>query len=78
MPRPAERADIVKKSQDDSGHFGIERIVSVVATEYSWNGMDEQLRRYVRSCNTRARVRAPFVQRGMFYRWSVCLAGSFP
>ena len=46
------------------------------------------MRLYVRSCDTCARVKASFVPRdiplhplptmGMFYRWSVDLAGPFP
>ena len=34
VPRPAERTDIVRKSHDDSGHFGITRTSSRVHTEY--------------------------------------------
>ena len=34
VPRPAERSDIVRKSHDDSGHFGIKRTTSLVNTEY--------------------------------------------
>ena len=30
---PAERTDIVRKSHDDSGHFGIKRTKSLVDTE---------------------------------------------
>ena len=34
VPRPAERSDIVRKSHDDSGHFGIKRTSSLDDTEY--------------------------------------------
>ena len=34
VPRPAERADIVRKSHDDSRHFGIKRTTSLVDIEY--------------------------------------------
>ena len=50
--------------------------------------MSEQVWQFVRSCDTCARIMAPFVPRdvvlhllpimGMFYRWSVDLAGQFP
>ena len=88
VPRPAERTDIVRKSHDDSGHFGIKRTTSLVDTEYWWHGMYEQERLYVRRCDLCARINASFVPRdvvlhplpimGMFYRWSVDLAGPFP
>ena len=87
VPRPAERADIVKKSHEDSGHFGIKCRVSLVATRYSWHGMYEQVRWSVRGCETSAGVKAcfvscdinlhPLVIMGMFYRWSVDLVGLF-
>ena len=32
VPRPAERTDIVRKSHDDSGHFGIKQTSSLVDT----------------------------------------------
>ena len=60
----------------------------MVDTEYWWHGMYEQVRLYVRSCDFCARVKASFVPgdvtlhsppiMGMFYRWSVDLAGPFP
>ena len=78
VSRPVERTDIVKKSHDDSGHFGIKRTASLVDTEYWWHGMFEQVRLYVCSCDSCARVKASFVPgdvvlhplpiMGMFYR----------
>ena len=34
VPRPSERADIIKRSHDDAGHFGIKRTVFLFAIEY--------------------------------------------
>ena len=76
--RPPKRADIVKKSHDDSGHFGIKRTASLVNAEYWWHEMYKQVRLYSRSYDTCARVKASFVPwdvvmhplpiMGMFYR----------
>ena len=78
VPRPAEKTDIVKKSHDDGGHFGIEQTTSLVDTEYSWHVMYKQVRLYVRRRHSCAKANASFVPRdvmlpplpimGMFYR----------
>ena len=60
----------------------------MVDTGYWWHRMYEQVRLYVRSCDTYAKVKASRVSQDvvlhpipimcMFYRWSVDLAGPFP
>ena len=63
VPRPAERTDIVRKSHDDSGHFGIKRTTSLDDTEYWWHGMYEHVRLHVRSYDTCAKIKVSFVPR---------------
>ena len=47
VPRPAERSDIVRKSHNDSWHFGIKRTTSLVDTQYWWHGMYKHVRLFV-------------------------------
>ena len=87
MPWLGERGDIVRMLHDNSRHFGIKRSASVVVTEYWWDGMYGQVRRYVRSCDTCARAKASFIPQdiqlhplpfmGMIYRRYVELMGPF-
>ncbi|GIL83832.1 hypothetical protein Vretifemale_12544, partial [Volvox reticuliferus] len=87
VPRPAERTDIIKRTHEDTGHFGVRRTTGLILTSYWWRGMSEDVAAVVRHCSACDRVSASFNSRapelnplpisGLFYRWGVDLCGPF-
>ncbi|XRB11143.1 reverse transcriptase [Pseudoscourfieldia marina] len=91
VPKPSERAELVRRAHEDTGHFGVRRTAGMLARQYYWQGMVGQVERHIRQCAACARAKArpqrgavlegqklqPLPIRGLFYRWQVDLAGPF-
>jgi site-specific DNA-cytosine methylase len=89
VPQPTDRETLVVNLHETCGHFGQKRTYSLVAAGYWWHGMRTQVNRVVQMCTTCDRVKAHFDKAsspqlqslpimGMFYRWSLDLAGPLP
>ncbi|GIL92187.1 hypothetical protein Vretifemale_19732, partial [Volvox reticuliferus] len=87
VPRPTERTEVIKKTHEDTGHFGVRRTLGLLLTSYWWRGMAEDVATVVRHCaacdrvNTTFSAQAPTLSSlpvcGLFYRWGVDLCGPF-
>jgi hypothetical protein len=83
VPEPHLRANLIRATHLDTGHFGIKKTYSLLEPVYIWAGMYEQVRFEVRACAACDRVKASFEVRdtvlkplpimGLFYRWGVDL-----
>jgi hypothetical protein len=87
VPKPSERAQLVARMHEQSGHFGIRRTLFLLAQHYWWQGMGVVVRTMLQRCvvcgQARATFRAaspelhPLPIMGLMYRWGVDLAGPF-
>jgi hypothetical protein len=83
VPEPHLRANLIRATHLDTGHYGIKKTYSLLEPVYVWAGMYEQVRFEVRACAACDRVKASFEVRdtvlkplpimGLFYRWGVDL-----
>jgi hypothetical protein len=83
VPEPHLRANLIRATHLDIGHFGIKKTYSLFEPVYIWAGMYEQVRFKVRACAACDRVKASFEVRdmvlkplpimGLFFRWGVDL-----
>jgi hypothetical protein len=83
VPKPHLRANLIRATHLDTGHYGIKKTYSLLEPVYVWAGMYEQVRFEVRACAACDRVKANFEVRdtvlkplpimGLFYRWGVDL-----
>jgi hypothetical protein len=83
VPEPHLRANLIRATHLDNGHYGIKKTYSLLEPVYVWAGMYEQVRFEVRACAVCDRVKASFEVRdtilkplsimGLFYRWGVDL-----
>jgi hypothetical protein len=83
VPEPHLRANLIRATHLDTGHFGIKKTYSLLEPVYIWAGMYEQARFEVRDCAACDRVKASFKVRdtvlkplsimGLFFRWGVDL-----
>ena len=88
VPTPGERAGIIALYHEQLGHFGILRTYDMVKQQCWWRGMKKDVADWCRQCQPCSRVKAAFTSRqpvlhplpimGLFYRWSVDLAGDLP
>jgi hypothetical protein len=88
VPRPFERHDLMSRVHEEMGHFGVKRTISLVRQSFWWDGMYRQIADFVRACPLCDRVKTAFSAKspvlhplpimGMFYRWSLDLAGPLP
>jgi hypothetical protein len=79
VPEPHLRANLIRATHLDTGHFGIKETNSLLEPVYIWAGMYEQVRFEVRACAACDRVKASFEVRdtvlkplpimGLIYRW---------
>ena len=88
IPPPDQRADIVKTTHTQCGHWGERRSTHLVRTSYWWRGLDDDVSKCVKECEACARSsRATFSTQtgalqplpieGMSYRWGMDLCGPF-
>jgi hypothetical protein len=85
VPEPHLRANLIRTTHLDTGHFGIKKTYSLLKPVYTWACMHEQVRFEVRACAACDRVKASFEVRdtvlkplpimglSRFYRWGVDL-----
>ena len=89
VPPPEERGPLIRHLHRRCGHFGQKRTLSLLRNMYWWPGLDLQVRHEVRSCSLCDQVKSgmhhadPAILHslpimGMFYRWSLDMAGPFP
>ena len=57
VPSPLERAGIIRKWHNSTGHFGVRRTLHLVALSHWWYGMSEDVSMEVRRCPECDRVR---------------------
>lgn len=87
VPPPDARLQLVRDAHAQ-GHFGRDRTVSLLRSEYWWSGMAAQVAEFVRGCIVCDLARArplpqppelqPLPIKGPFYRWGVDLTGPLP
>ena len=87
-PAPGERQAIINYTHAACGHFGCRRTESLLLTSYWWARMRQDVEQVLSRCEVCDRARqtfnkptailSPLVIRGLYYRWSVDLAGPFP
>jgi hypothetical protein len=85
VPKPNERAEIVRQIHEDNGHYGAARTTHLVTSMYWWYGIAAHIRHHCSHCAVCDRSRAPLSAdnpqlqplpvMGLFYRWGVDLAG---
>ena len=78
----------MRGAHEGHGHYGVRRALLSVTAEHWWYGVYWDGEEFVRRCGVCDRVRTSFVPRqevlhplpimGMFYRWSVDVAGPLP
>ena len=87
VPPPPERLAIVKKTHEDTGHFGMRRTQALLLNSYWWPQISNDVETVLKHCEACSRVNATFGSRnpqltplpigGLFYRWGVDLCGPF-
>ena len=87
VPKPTERIELIKRTHEDTGHFGVRRTLALLLTKYWWNGVADEVSSVIRHCAACDRVNSTFTARsadlhplpicGLFYRWGVDLCGPF-
>ena len=85
VPRPDQRASLVRQVHEELGHFGVRRIHSMLHNQYWWTGMYQQVATYVSRCEICDRVRSsfnilspqlqPLSIMGLGYCWCLDFAG---
>ncbi len=88
VPHPNHRQALVEAAHCGTGHFGVNRTISMLKVKYWWYGMGQDVARWVSQCELCARLHNsfdaptselnPLPLHGMFYRWGVDLAGPLP
>ena len=88
VPKPGDRQELITKTHQLTGHFGINRTTQLLATTHWWYGMLKDVTAVVKHCEHCHRVRSSFDQpseqlrplpiAGLFYRWGVDLTGPLP
>ncbi|PNW79026.1 hypothetical protein CHLRE_09g398141v5 [Chlamydomonas reinhardtii] len=87
VPRPAERGELVRRTHEQAGHFGVRRTTALLLHSYWWPGISDDVRSAVKHCEACDRAKAsyngqqqelrPLPIGGLFYRWGVDLCGPF-
>lgn len=85
VPRPDQKASLVRQVHEELGHFGVRRTHSMLRSQYWWTGMYQQVATYVSRCEVCDRFRSsfntlspqlrPLPIMGLGYRWSLDFAG---
>ena len=60
VPRPDQRASLVRQVHEELGHFGIRMTHSMLRDQYWWTDMYQQVATYVGRCEVCDRVRSSF------------------
>jgi hypothetical protein len=85
VPRPDQRASLVRQVHEELGYFGVRRTHSMLRNQYWWTGMYQQVATYVFRCEVCDRIKSsfnilspqlqPLPIMGLGYRWSLDFAG---
>ena len=89
VPDVPERLPLIRNLHRRCGHYGQKRTLSLLSHMYWWPGMSLDVKEAVRSCEICDVVKSGLVHSepsklqslpimGMFYRWSLDLAGPLP
>jgi hypothetical protein len=88
VPPPPDRAQIVLRAHELSGHFGVRRTMHLLLQTYWWQRIMADVTSVVNNCTVCNRTKASFNSSqpslhpleicGLFYRWGVDLCGPFP
>jgi hypothetical protein len=60
VPEPHLRANLIRATHLDTGHFGIMKTYSLLEPVYTWSGMYEQVRFEIRASAACDRVTSQF------------------
>jgi hypothetical protein len=60
VPRPDQRAFLVRQMHEELGHFGVRMTHSMSRGQYWWTNMYQQVAAYVGRCEVCDRVRSSF------------------
>ena len=87
VPKPEDRAALVRTIHERGGHFGTKRTAHLVMLSYWWVGMHAAVKECVLNCQACSQVKSSFNSTsptlqslpvsGLFYRWHVDLCGPF-
>ena len=87
VPKPSDRVDLIKRTHEETGHFGVRRTVALLLTRHWWHGLYRDVVNLVKHCEHCDRVNTsfsapspdlhPLPVQGLFYRWGVDLCGPF-
>ena len=85
VPKPSERVKVVNDAHTATGHWGYRRTCNLLMANYWWSTLVKDTQRLVAECDLCRRVSTafnvkpeklrPLEIKGLFYRWSVDLAG---
>ena len=88
VPKPEDRAVVVQRIHEQTGHFGVKRTADMVASGHWWRSLHKDVAAQLSQCGVCDRVRAsfnslqpqlsPLPVEPMFYRWGFDLCGEFP
>ena len=88
VPRPEDRAPLIQRLHEQTGHYGVRRTAHMVMSGHWWHSLQADVAKVLRKCGVCDRVRAswgalqpqlqPLPVEPMFYRWGFDLAGDFP
>ena len=60
VPRPDQRAQLVKQVHEELGHFGVRCTDSMLRNQYWWVGMHQEVAAYMGRCEVCDRMRSSF------------------
>lgn len=85
LPRPDQRASLVRQVHEELGHFGVRKTHSMLPSQYWWTSMYQQVATYFSRCEVCDWVRSsfntlspqlwPLPIMGLGYRWALDFAG---
>ncbi|GLC55390.1 hypothetical protein PLESTB_000982200 [Pleodorina starrii] len=88
VPKPPDRVELIRRTHEETGHFGIRRTIALLLTRHWWYSMYRDVSNFVRHCEHCDRVNTSFAApqpdlhplpvQGLFYRWGVDLCGPLP
>eukprot|EP00798_Chlamydomonas_sp_ICE-L_P022089 gene22089-biopygen30771 len=87
VPAPSERATIIQRAHEASGHFGARRTAYLVVSSFWWQGVVKQVKALVKNCKVCDQALAYFNQptatlqshpiHGLFFAWGIDLSGPY-
>ena len=85
VPKPGDRVKVIQEAHTATGHWGYRRTANLLMANYWWSSLIKDTQRLVSECdlcrrvstafNVKPNLLRPLEIKGLFYRWSVDLAG---